>query len=97
MGVLNVTEFILTNVRIIDPYLTLLYTAKRLANLGIARADCFDFSPLKHDTSLKTVAHKIIVVGFTVADLALTIRRLFFGAHVGSFPLFGERRGHALS
>ena len=94
--VLNVAEFILTNVRIIDPYLTLLYTAECLANLGVARADCFYFSPLKHDACLKTVAHKIIVVGFTIADLALAIRRLFFGAHVGSFPLFGERRGCAL-
>jgi hypothetical protein len=37
------------------------------------------------------------VVGFTITDLALMIRRLFFGAHFSSFPLFGERRGHALN
>jgi hypothetical protein len=94
--VLKVTKFILTDVGIIDPDLAFLHTAESLTNLRVARADCFDFGALKNHTCLKAVAHKIIVMGFTITDLALLIRGFFFGAHVSSFPLFGERRGRAL-
>ena len=82
---------------IIHPDLAFLHTAESLANLRVARADCFYFSTLKYNTCLKAITHKIIVVGFTITDLALVIRRLFFSAHFSSFPLFGKRRGHALN
>ena len=95
--VLKVTKFILTYVRIIHPDLAFLHTAESLADLRIARADCFYFGALKYNTCLKTIAHKVIVVGLTITDLTLMIRRLFFGAHFSSFPLFGKRRGHALN
>ena len=93
--VLEIAKFILTNVGVIDPDLAFLHTAESLTDLRVARTDCFYFGALKYNTCLKTVAHKIIVVGFTITDLALLIRGFFFGAHVSSFPLFGERRGHA--
>ena len=95
--VLRVAKFILTYVRIMHPYLAFLNTAESLTNLRVARADCFYFSALKYDACLKTITHKIIVVGFSITNLALMIRRLFFGAHFSSFPLFGKRRGHALN
>lgn len=88
--VLKVAEFIFANVRMIHPGLPFLDPAKSLADLGITRPYRFHFSALEDDTGLKTITHKIIVVGFTIPDLTLVIRGLFLGAHVNCFPQFGN-------
>ena len=90
--VLNVTEFILTNVGIINPYLTLLHTAERLANLGIARADCFDFSPLKHDTSPQNSRPQSSCGGLYCCGSRFDDPSTFFWRYVGSFPYLGTQR-----
>ena len=72
--ILKITVGVFANMSIIEPDLPFFYSAKGLANLGIALADRFDLGALQHETRLKLVPHKIIVVSFRITDLTLMIR-----------------------
>jgi len=80
--VLKVAVGILANMRIVEPDLTLLDTAEGLADLRVPLAYRLHFGALQHNTRLKTIAHKVIVVSLGIADLTLVICGLFLRAPV---------------
>ena len=57
-------------------------SCKGLTQLCVTIADRLHLRAKQLDTSLKALAHKIIVVGLGIADFFIAVIRLFFLAHM---------------
>ncbi len=73
--VCKIPELIFADMRIIKPALAFLNTTKTFRDLRIASTNRFHLGALQHNARLKTVTHKIIVVGLAVADFLKTVLR----------------------